>query len=60
MSTVASCVCDRACCFVGGFAFNVRAAVVVVAGGAVSFLGVSQRKYVDVLVPPQHFEGCLG
>jgi hypothetical protein len=55
MSTVVSCVCDRACYFVGGFAFIVRAVVVAVARGAISFLGFSQKKYVDALVLPLHF-----
>ena len=57
---VVSYVCDRVYCFVWGFIFTVCAAVVVVAGGAVSFLGVSQRKYVVFLVLPQHFEVCPG
>ena len=57
---VVSCVCDRVCCFVGGFIFIVCAAVVVVAVGAISFLGSSRRKYVVFLVLPQHFEVCPG
>jgi hypothetical protein len=60
MSIVVSYVCEWACCLVVGFAFIVCAAVDVVVGGAASFLGVSQRKYVAFLVLPQHFEGCPG
>jgi hypothetical protein len=55
MSIVMSCVCERACCCVVGFALFVCAAVVVLVWGAVSFLGACQKTCVVCLVLPLHF-----
>jgi hypothetical protein len=55
MSIAMSCMCDRVWCCVGGFVFVVLAAVVVLAWGAVSFLGACQKMCVVYPVLPLRF-----